>query len=110
MSNITDTADRIAMVLGGGLILLGIVVMGLINELAGAPHLFVVDDGTETTQVVSPGIVDGGTVVATPVVSPEIRAYVIALGLLVLAVYAVYKLTSPPPVTNVDQPATPADD
>ncbi|WP_418281746.1 hypothetical protein [Halorubrum sp. DTA98] len=90
-----DTADGIAMALGGGLIALGIVVMGLINELAGSPHVPIEEEGA---------------IVATPIVAPELRAYLIALGLLVWVVYAMYKLASPPPPTNTNRPTTPADD
>ncbi|APW98678.1 hypothetical protein CHINAEXTREME_13210 [Halobiforma lacisalsi AJ5] len=95
MTTTTDVVDRIAMGLGGGLMLLGIVVMGLINDLAGAPHVPVEEEGA---------------IVATPVVSPDLRAYLIALGLLVWFVYGVYKLTSAPPTAEIDSPAAPADD
>ncbi|WP_254767905.1 hypothetical protein [Salinilacihabitans rarus] len=81
----TTTADRIAMALGGGLITLGVVVLGLINTLANAPTVPAVEEGE---------------IVATPMISPEIRAYLVALGLLVWLVYALYKLTSVPPGTT----------
>lgn len=84
----TDVVDRIAMALGGGLLLLGVVVGDLINTLAGAPHLPVEEEGA---------------IVATPVVSPDLRAYLILLALLVWGVYAVYRLASPPPAADVQE-------
>lgn len=89
------TADRIAMWLGGGLILLGVVVLGLVNELATAPHVEVVEEGT---------------VVATPVVSPDLRAYIIALGLLVWLGFAIYKLTRAPSIEAYESRRIPAAD
>ena len=94
-TNTTGTVDRIAMVLGGGLILVGIAVMGLINVIAGAPHLPVEEEGA---------------IVATPIVAPELRAGVIAIGLGVWLVYGLYTLTSPPADGGPDTPAAPTDD
>ncbi|MFC4542068.1 hypothetical protein ACFO5R_09025 [Halosolutus amylolyticus] len=88
------TADRIAMLLGGGLVLLGTMILGFVNVISNAPHMPVVEEGT---------------VVATPVVSPDLRAYVIALGLLVWLGFAIYKLTRAPSV-EVEQQTTPAAD
>ncbi|MFC6718169.1 hypothetical protein ACFQGT_11070 [Natrialbaceae archaeon GCM10025810] len=87
----TPTADRIAMLLGGGLVLLGTVVLGLLNTLAGAPALPVEEDGA---------------IVAEPLVSPDLRAYVIALGLLIWLLFAIYKLTRTPSV-DVDDARRP---
>lgn len=75
------TADRIAMLVGGGLIFLGVVVLGFVNTILGAPTTVVLEDGQ---------------IVAEPVISPEIRAAVLALGLLVWLGYVVYKLSSTP--------------
>lgn len=82
MSNDTLTvADRIAMLVGGGLMILGIVVLGFINTILGAPTTVVMEDGQ---------------IVAEPAISPEIRAMIVALGLLVWLGYVVYKLFSTP--------------
>lgn len=81
MSNTTlTTADRIAMLGGGGLVLLGIAI-GQLNTLLNAPHIPVMEEGE---------------VVATPVIAPEIRAYIILLGLAVWLLYGVFKLATSP--------------
>ncbi|CAI50819.1 uncharacterized protein NP_6078A (plasmid) [Natronomonas pharaonis DSM 2160] len=80
-NNTLTTADRIAMLGGGSLILCGIAVMGLVNELAGAPHIPVEEEGV---------------IVATPVVAPELRAYVVGFGLVVWLFYGLYKLAAAP--------------
>lgn len=80
----TDTtltsADRIAMLGGGGLVLFGIL-LGIVNTLMNAPHVPVMDDGE---------------VVATPVIAPELRAYIILLGFVVWLLYGLFKLTTSP--------------
>lgn len=91
----TTTADRIAMLLGGGLIVLGTVVLGLVNVLANAPHMPVEEEGV---------------VVATPVVAPDLRAYIVALGLLVWLGFAIYKLTKAPSVEAPERRQAPAAD
>ena len=83
------------MALGGGLILVGIAVLGVINVVSGAPHLPVEEEGV---------------VVATPVVAPELRAAIVAAGLAVWFVYGLYTLASPPPIGERDQPSVPTDD
>ncbi|ESP89948.1 hypothetical protein K933_00257 [Candidatus Halobonum tyrrellensis G22] len=83
---------------GGGLVTLGIVVMGLINVLVGyeSPlYVYELTSGGETTtgQVVAPALVpEGATVVASPLFGPTLRAYVVALGLIVFGLYGVYRL------------------
>ncbi len=86
-------ADRIAMTLGGGLLLIGIAVMGFINVAGGAPHVPVEEEGT---------------IVATPIVAPELRAIVVAAGLAVWFGYGLYRVTNPP--SGIDRSAIPADD
>ncbi len=86
-------ADRIAMALGGGLILIGIAAMGLINVVGGAPHVPIEEEGA---------------VVATPIVAPELRALLVAAGLAVWFGYALYRVTDPP--TGIDRSTVPADD
>ncbi|MFB6155625.1 MAG: hypothetical protein ABEJ22_06990 [Haloferacaceae archaeon] len=98
-----DLADRIAMYLGGGLLLLAIPVMGVLNILAGAEspmYAYEVTQGGETTtghaltRALAP---DGATIVHSPLFAPNLRAYIAALGLIIVGAYFVYRLfvTSP---------------
>ncbi|MFB6188670.1 MAG: hypothetical protein ABEI57_02190 [Halapricum sp.] len=86
--------DRLAMGLGGGLIVLGVVVLGIVELLAG--HANPMYHGTVNGQAVSAltrsGLPDGTTNVVSPIVPPNVRAGIVVLGLFVLFVYAVYVL------------------
>ncbi|GAB3694018.1 hypothetical protein [Halorubrum pallidum] len=84
MTNI-DIIDRAAMVLSAGLMLLGIVGMGIVEILAGQPYSPV------------PMTDEAGEVVATPLISPQIRTGVVLAGVAVLGVYAAYKIVVPVP-------------
>jgi hypothetical protein len=75
--------DRFVMALSGALMLLGIVVLGLVETLAGRPY------------GAAPLTNDAGEVVATPLVDPTIRTGLVLAGLLVLLVYGVYRLVTP---------------
>lgn len=75
MSTLT-TADRIAMYLGGGLVLLGVVGIGLLEMLLGAPH-----------PVSAEGQIEHDALVPL-----AIRTYVIFAGLVVWGLTAIYKL------------------
>jgi hypothetical protein len=77
MSNIT-VADKIAMYVGGGLVVLGVVVIGLLDMLLGAGH-----------PVDAEGAIEHGAVI--PI---DIRAGIILLGLLVWGLVAVYKFAA----------------
>ncbi|MFW6448018.1 MAG: hypothetical protein ACOC0X_00595 [Halobacteriota archaeon] len=88
----TSTADRIAMLVGGGLIAIGVVVMGFLNTITNNPHLEVVEDGT---------------VVAEPLIPPDLRAYLVLLGLLVWLLYGLYKVTATP-AGEIDPTPSPA--
>ncbi|WP_136688187.1 hypothetical protein [Halorhabdus amylolytica] len=72
----TETmADKVAMALGGGLIILGVVVLGLLESIAGR----------------SAGPVNGdGAVPDTVLIDPTIRAGLILVGVIVLLLYAMY--------------------
>ncbi|MFW6152961.1 MAG: hypothetical protein ACOC42_01240 [Halobacteriota archaeon] len=89
MNNNLSTIDRIAMLVGGGLIVFGVIVLGFINTIANAPHLPVVEDGVT---------------VAEPVIPADIRAYLVLLGLLVWLLYGLFKVTVAPRGTA--RPAT----
>lgn len=81
----TEMIDKAAMWLSAGLMLFGIVVLGIIEILAGAPY--------------SPAPItnEAGDIVATPLISPTIRTGFVLAGLLVLGLYAAYKLATPLP-------------
>jgi hypothetical protein len=77
-----SAADRAAMIVGGSLIAIGTVVLGLIETFVGNPSPVAV-----TTEA--------GEVIAAPTVSPNVRAALIGLGLLVWGLYGVYKFAAP---------------
>lgn len=76
----TDTADKIAMIIGGGLILLGTTVMGI------AESFF-------TGHTVEPNGNLGDVIIHTSF-DPVLRAYLIAVGFLVLFLYAIFRFVS----------------
>lgn len=78
-----DVIDRAAMYVSGGLMLLGIAVLGVVEILAGSPY------------GASPVTNDAGEVVATPAIDPNIRVGLVVLGLLVLALWGVYRIAQP---------------
>lgn len=67
------------MLIGGGLIVLGTVVLGFLNVITNSPHMEVVEEGV---------------VVAEPLISPDLRAYLILLGLVVFLLFGLYKVTA----------------
>jgi len=79
----TDTIDKAAMYLSGGLLLLGVVVTGLIETLAGKPYS------------PAPMTNEAGEVIATPAIDPNIRTALVMAALLVMLLYAIYKLATP---------------
>jgi hypothetical protein len=79
----TDIIDKAAMALSAGLMLLGIVGMGILELLVGAPYSPV------------PITNEAGEVVATPLISPQIRTGVVLAGIAVLGLYAAYKIVTP---------------
>ena len=88
------TADRVAMYVGGGLVLLGSVVIGAVETLFGSPH----------------AVTGDGQIVHEALVPLEIRSLIILAGLVVWMLYAVYKLvgTDPGGATEAVDPG-PAD-
>jgi hypothetical protein len=74
----TDTIQKAAMALGGGLMALGIVGLGIVEMLAGKPY------------GAAPLTNEAGAVVATPAVDPVLRIGLVLAGLAVLGLYGVY--------------------
>lgn len=81
----TTTIDNAAMALGGGLITLGVVVLGIVELLAGKPY------------GAAPLTNDAGQVIATPAVDPVVRTGLVIAGLVVFGLYAAYRLVTPVP-------------
>jgi hypothetical protein len=80
--NTFNTADKIASY-GGGLVVLGVVAIGLLEIIAGSPH----------------PVTGEGQIVHEALVPLELRSYLILLGLLIWAGYAVYKVAWTTPAT-----------
>lgn len=76
--------DTLGMVVGGGLVLLGTVVFGFFETVLGTPHAIPVAD-------------EAGRIVTHTTFSMELRAGIIALGLLVLTLFAVVRFVAAPP-------------
>jgi len=83
MQQHTDIIDKAAMALSGGLMLLGIVGLGIVEVLAGAPY------------GAAPVTNDAGEIIATPMVDPTIRTGLVIAGLVVLLIYGLYRLATP---------------
>ena len=71
------------MALSAGLMLLGIVGMGILEVLVGAPYGPV------------PLTNEAGDVIATPLFSAQLRTGVVLAGIAVLGLYAAYKIVTP---------------
>ena len=84
------TIDRAVTALSGGLILLGIVGLGVVEILAGPPY------------GAAPMTNEAGEIIATPMVDPTLRTGLVIAGLAVLAVYGLYQLATP-----VEEPVEP---
>jgi len=94
----TDIIRNAAMALGGGLMTLGIVVLGVVELLAGKPY------------GAAPLTNEAGAVVATPAVDPALRTGLVLAGLAVLGLYAVYAaLTAEEPADEAVAAETMAD-
>jgi len=83
MTDTTDIVDRIAMGLSGALFMLGIVVLGLVELVAGKPYS------------PAPLTNDAGEVIATPLIDPTIRTGLVIAAILVLALWGLYKVATP---------------
>ena len=81
----TDIIDTAARALSAGLMLFGTVVLGIVEILAGKPYSPV----TMTNEA--------GDVVATPLISPEVRTGFVLAGIAVMGLYAAYRFVAPLP-------------
>lgn len=79
--NELTTAEKIGLYGGGGLLLLGTVGIGLLEIVLGAPH----------------PVTGEGQAVHETLISLSVRSYIILLGLLLMAGYAVVNLATKPP-------------
>lgn len=113
MTQTTDLADKIAMWIGGGLIVLALPVMGLIVTLTGSMSpLYAYKAGEETGTVLAPALApEGAEIVTSPLFSPNMRAWLIAIGLTIWGLYAIYRVFAPrEPERRKAPTAEPADD
>lgn len=78
---------KIAQYVGGGLVILGVVVVGLVEMVAGASH----------------PVTEDGQIVHEALVPIEIRSYIILAGILIWGLYAVYRIAAVPPMTAADR-------
>ncbi|MFB6082083.1 MAG: hypothetical protein ABEJ67_04595 [Halanaeroarchaeum sp.] len=94
-----NTMDRIAMYLGGGLLVLALPVMGTIVILAGSMSpLYTYSQGDSTGYALAPGMApEGAQIVSSPIFDPILRGYIVLIGLVIFMLLAVYKLFSPAP-------------
>lgn len=74
-------AEKIALYVGGGLVIFGTVVVGLIDMIAGAEH----------------PVTGEGQIVHDAVLPLEVRSYIILAGLIIWGLYAVYRIAAAPP-------------
>lgn len=88
---IIDTIDKAAMALGAGLMFLGIVVLGIVEILAGPPY------------GAAPMTNDAGDVIATPMFDPALRTGLVIAGLVVLLVWQGYRMFATAEYEDTDQ-------
>ncbi|WP_318567886.1 hypothetical protein [Salinigranum marinum] len=93
-----DTIDKLAKGLGGALILVGVVVLGIVEIIAGQPY------------GAAPVTNDAGEIVATPMVDPTIRTGLVIAGLVVLFLWGLYKMALPEGADRDAPAGTPAGD
>lgn len=90
--------DRIALGLAAASMLVGVVVLGLIETLAGQPYGAV------------PMTDEAGAVIATPAIDPNLRTGLVLAGIALLFLWGLYRIVQPAP--GADRPhtvETPAD-
>lgn len=79
-----NTIDRAAMALSSTLLLAGVVVLGAVEILDGTPY-----GAAPTTN-------EAGEVIAQPGVDPAIRTGLVLAGLVVLGLWGLYRIATPP--------------
>lgn len=77
-----NVIDKAALAASGALMLLGIVVLGIVEILAGQPY------------GAAPMTNDAGEVIATPFVDPNIRTGLVIAGLAVLLIWGLYRMAA----------------
>lgn len=77
-----NAIDRAAMGLSAALMLLGIVVLGIVEVIAGQPY------------GAAPMTNEAGEVVATPTVDPTLRTGLVLAGLVVLLLWGCYRFVT----------------
>lgn len=88
MTRNTDVIDRAALALSGALILLGIVVLGIVEILAGEPYgAAPVERTNEAGEVVT---------AIYPAVDPALRTGLVIAGLAVLLTRGLYRMVATP--------------
>lgn len=83
MTDIT-TANKIAMYVGGGLVVLGVVGIGILEMLLGSPH----------------PVSGEGQIVHEALVPLAVRSYMIIAGFLIWGLTAIYNVFSPSPASD----------
>lgn len=91
MTQHVDVIDKAAMALSGSLMMLGIVVLGFVEVLAGEPY------------GAAPITNEAGEIVATPAIDPTLRTGLVIAGLVVLLLWGVYKVATPEVETSGTQ-------
>ncbi len=84
-----DTIDKAMLGLSGALMMLGIVVLGIVEILAGKPY------GAAPVEQTN----EAGEVVNTiyPAIDPTIRTGLVIAGLVVLLIWGIYRMYTPVP-------------
>jgi hypothetical protein len=92
MKNNITVIDKAAWALSGTLMLLGIVVLGIVEILAGKPYN------------AAPLMNDAGEVIASPAVDPVFRTGLVVLGILVLLLWGLYRMVQPTIEAGTESP------
>jgi len=114
-NNNLDIVDKLAMGIGGGLIILAIPVMGFLTTITGSMSAFytytVMEGGEAVTKTgVGPAIPAGAEIVNAPLFAPNLRATLVLLGLVVFALYGAYKAFNTTDATTEHRTTIPAEE
>jgi hypothetical protein len=109
MTHDLNLVDKIAMYVGGGLMILAIPVMGILTTLAGSmAPLYSYKAGEETGTVLAPSMApEGAEIVTSPLFDPNLRAMLILGALVVWGLCGIYKLYGGEPATSDSQSSVP---